>query len=138
MAGAIAIVAASVLPVATSNPVILNGIAGATITQNQPLYLDSATNTLKLADANDATAYQVVGLSLNAASAGQRVSYQTSGIITMGSTQLAGNDVWLYSTAGTMTVTPADLVSNFYNVHIGTYLTTTTVLINITIGGLIA
>lgn len=138
MAGAISIVAASVLPVATSNPGILNGIAGATITQNQPLYLDAATNTLKLADANDASAYQVVGLSLNAASAGQKIAYQTSGIITMGSTQLAGNDIWLFSTAGTMTVTPGDLVSNFYNVHIGTYLTTTTALINITIGGLIA
>lgn len=135
---AISITASAVLPVTTSNPNVISGIAGAAITQGQPIYLDSATNTLKLADANDAAAYQVVGVSINAASSGQKVSYQSSGIITIGSTQLAGNDLWLFSTAGTMTVTPADLVSGFYNVHIGTYLTTTTVLLNITIGGLIA
>lgn len=135
---AISITASAVAPVMTSNPVINFGTAGATITQNQPLYLDATTNTLKLADGNDAAAYQVVGVSLNAASSGQIVSFMRSGILTMGSTQLAGNDLWLYSTAGTMTVTAADLVSGFYNVHLGTYLTTTTALINITIGGLIA
>lgn len=135
---AISITASAVAPVTSSNPVINTGIAGATITQGQPLYLDSTTNTLKLADANDATAYQAIGVSLNAASAGQQVSFQKSGIITIGSTQLAGNDLWLYSTAGTMTVTAGDLVSGFYNVHLGTYLTTTTVLLNITIGGLLA
>lgn len=135
---AISIVAASVLPVLSSNPIINTGIAGATITQNQPLYLDATTNTLKLADANDATAYQVVGLSLNAASAGQQVSFLRSGIITMGSVQLAGNDIWLYTTAGTMTVTASDVASGSYAVHIGNYLTTTTALININIGGLYA
>lgn len=135
---AISITASAVAPVATSNPIIRTGTAGTTITQGQPLYLDATTNTLKLADGNDAAAYQVVGISLNAASSGQQVAFIVSGILTVGSTQLAGNDLWLYSTAGTMTVTAADLVSGFYNVHLGTYLTTTTALINITIGGLIA
>lgn len=134
---AISITAASVLPVTSSNPTILTGVAGATITQNQPLYID-ASGTLQLADSNDASKYQVVGLSLNSALSGQQVSYLTRGTITMGSTQLAGDDIWLFTTAGTMTVTKSDVASGSYNVHIGTYLTTTTALINITIGGLVA
>jgi hypothetical protein len=54
------------------------GVAGATITQGQTLYLDPADNKLKLADANGAAALRVVeGISINAASAGQPITYIT-------------------------------------------------------------
>jgi hypothetical protein len=54
------------------------GVAGATITQGQVLYLDAVDNKLKLADANGAAALRVVeGISLNAASAGQPITYIT-------------------------------------------------------------
>lgn len=52
------------------------GIAGATITAGQPLYYDSATSTLKLADANVSTTLaNVVGIALGGYSSGQKVEY---------------------------------------------------------------
>jgi hypothetical protein len=54
------------------------GTAGVTITQGQVLYLDAADGKLKLADANGAAAARVVeGIAINAAAAGQPISYIT-------------------------------------------------------------
>lgn len=78
------ITATQVLPV-TDSTGIATGIAGATITAGQSLYLDATTSTLKLAQA-DGTAAEaaVVGVSLHAASAGQPISYATTGELTLG------------------------------------------------------
>ena len=79
------------------------GIAGATITAGQTLYLDSATNTLKLADADSTAAIAtVVGISLNGASAGQPVEYQSVGSITIGAgaSMTVGEIYVLSDTAG--------------------------------------
>ncbi len=69
----LSITAANVIPGARTRP--QDGIAGATITQGQLLYFDSASGTYKLADADaSATTAAVVGYAANAASAGQTVS----------------------------------------------------------------
>lgn len=136
---AIAIVAASVIP--SVNAIIKRGIAGATITQGQPVYLDAADSyKVKLADSDGSQAIStVVGISTTSASAGQYVEYcESDPSFTPGSTQLAGDDVWLFDAAGGLTITKADLEAGDYVVHLGTYLTTTTMNLKITIGGVIA
>lgn len=140
MAGAISITASAFSPSALAT--INYGIAGATITQGQPLYIDTAnSNVLKLADSNTGglIAATVCGLATQSVSAGQRVGYVVQDPnLTIGSTQLAGNDLWLFTTAGTMTVTASDVASGSYAIHLGNYTTTTTVNLLITIGGLYA
>lgn len=136
---AISITASAVLP--SANAIIKSGIAGATITQGQALYSDSTDSyKLKLTTTATLAAATCVGLALNAASSGQKVDYVVSDpALVIGSTQLSGDDVWLFdATPGALTITQADLESGDYKVHLGTYTSTTTVNLNITIGGLIA
>lgn len=138
---AISIVAASVLP--SSSAIIRRGIAGATITQGQAIYVDSANSyVLKLTTTASALAAGSagIGIALNAASSGQPVDYVVSDpAFTPGSTQLSGDDVWLFdTTAGALTITKGDLESGDYVTHMGTYISTTTMNLNPTLGGLIA
>lgn len=136
---AISITASAVVP--SSNAIIKSGTAGATITQGQALYIDSTdSNKLKLCTTATLAQATCVGLAVNAASSGQKVDYVTQDpSLTIGSTQLSGDDIWLFDTTpGALTITAADLESGDYKVHIGTYISTTAVNLNITIGGLIA
>ncbi len=64
---AISITAANVLH--SSSATIFTGTAGATITQGQPIYLDTVTNTYKLANA--LTNSPVAGVAMVGASANQ-------------------------------------------------------------------
>jgi hypothetical protein len=76
------ITASSVVP--TSTTVVASGTAGATITQGQTLYADAtASNQLKPAANTSVATAVVVGIALNAASAGQPVDYAVSGDLTM-------------------------------------------------------
>jgi hypothetical protein len=78
-----------------------NGTAGASITAGQSIYLDSATSTLKLADADaSATTAQAVGIALHAAASGQPLQYLTGGLITIGGTVVAGQMYGVSATAG--------------------------------------
>jgi hypothetical protein len=72
------VTAASVL--ASSTATKRDGVAGATITAGQALYLDSSDQTLKLADSNSGTAAArtVVGISLNGGATGQPIKYCTA------------------------------------------------------------
>lgn len=139
MAGAISITASGFFPSAQAQ--IAYGIAGAAITQGQALYIDTAnSNVLKLADSNlSPLGATVCGLACQSVAAGQRVGfvYQDPNLA-LGSTQLSGADVWLFSAAGNLTVTAADVSSGCYSVHVATYISTTNVNLNITIGGLVA
>lgn len=64
-----------------------SGIAGASITAGQALYLDTATDTWKLADANGAAALNVLGgIALNSASSGQPIFVATDGTLDPGFT----------------------------------------------------
>ncbi len=78
------------------------GVAGATITAGQVLYLDSVTNTLKLADANaSAATAAAVGIAAHGAYAAQRLSYvAVDSLFTPGGTMTVGQRYFLSATAG--------------------------------------
>lgn len=60
-------------------------IAGATITAGQTLYLDTTTNTIKLAVVTTSAATATVcGIALHGALAGQPITYQKGGNIILG------------------------------------------------------
>lgn len=132
---AIAITASGVFASSTATRAM--GIAGVAITQGQPLYLDTATATLKLADADAASpAFTVAGISLNAAAIGQPVDYviqDTS--FTLGATILAGDTLWLSPTAGGITKTVGDLTTGVNVVVLGVMSSTTTAIVNFIQGG---
>lgn len=136
----ITITASSVLP--SANATIALGVAGATITQGQVVYIDTAaSNVLKLADADLSTAAAVVtGIALSAGSTGQVIRYATEdpAFVLGGAAMLAGDDVWLSDTAGGLTKTRAELEAGDTIVHMGVMTSTTVMNLKITIGGVIA
>lgn len=114
---ALVITAAQVLPDDTGSQE--NGTSGATITPGQSCYLDTATNTYKLFDANLTsanTAEPVV--SLNTASAGQPLKVQKSGTMTLGAgaSPVAGTIYVAGATAGD--IAPAADVASGWRVTI--------------------
>ena len=79
----LSITAAQVLPDPSGD--VYNGIAGATITAGQSVYLDATTTTVKLADADaSAAAAAAIGIALHAATSGQPIRVQRSGTPTLG------------------------------------------------------
>lgn len=97
------ITAANVAPYTGSyGPSVLGrGTAGATITAGQAIYLDSATSTLKLADADSSTATAYgVGIALHAALSGQPLTYVYGGYYTPGATLTKGAFYCVSATAG--------------------------------------
>lgn len=102
------------------------GIAGATITAGQVVYLDAADNKYKLADTDSATAAvrSPVGIALHAALAGQPLVILTSGLITIGATLLAG--VFYYLSGNPGGICPvADVAAGDYPCVIGGATSTT-------------
>ncbi len=96
---AFSITAANVLH--SSSATIFTGTAGATITQGQPLYLDTVTNTYKLANA--LTNSPVAGIAMVGASANQdMVICSRDPNFSPGFTINAGNFVLVGNTAGTL------------------------------------
>ena len=92
------ITAASVLP--GSSATILSGIAGVAIAAGQALSRAS-TGNFALADNNAAApANSLVGVALNNAAAGQPVSVQVAGDITIGATVSKGAAYYAGDTAG--------------------------------------
>jgi hypothetical protein len=137
---AISITAANVLKSSTGS--VANGIAGASITAGQAVYIDTGdSNKIKLADANGtAPANTFAGIALNAATAGQPVSYCTNDTagFTIGATVLAGDTIWLSPTAGGLTKTFADLTTLDKVIVVGVMLTTTTMNLTPVTGGVLA
>ncbi len=96
---ALSVTATSVLPGSDAN--IADGIAGASITAGQVLYLDSTTNTLKLAQCDGTTAEATVaGIAMNGGATGQTIRYAKGGTITIGGTIAAGTPYVVSATAG--------------------------------------
>jgi len=120
----LSITAANCVPSAGS--LIEWGTSGATITAGKPIYLDSSTNTWKLADNNDATAAvrQATAMSLTGSSAGQPLAYMRSGSLTLGATMTAGTVYYLSATAGGICPV-ADLSTGHYVQTIGVATSTT-------------
>ena len=110
---ALSVTAANVITTATT----LNNsyLSGAAITAGQAVYLDTATSTWKLADA-DATAPLAVvgGVAMNSApAAGQPISVLTSGNYNPGATVTKGVFYCAGTTAGSI-VPYSDLASTNY------------------------
>jgi len=77
------------------------GMAGATIVPGNVLYLDSTTNTLKLADGDLDTESIVVGIALDSAISGRVCTYAPPGaVINIGATVTLGTIYVLSLTAG--------------------------------------
>jgi len=115
----IVITAANVVP--GDGAVVYSGTAGATITQGQALYKEAASGTYKLADSNAATAEArtPVGIALNAASAGQPISFQKSGPITIGGTLTPGVAYYLSAANAGGICAVADLTTGDYPALLG-------------------
>jgi hypothetical protein len=112
------ITAANVL--AGSGAKKVTGVAGVAVTAGQAVYLESATNTYKLADNDSATAEvrSVAGIALHAAGSGQPLTILTSGPITIGATTAVGIVYCLSSTPGGICPS-ADIATGDYNTIIG-------------------
>ncbi len=131
------ITAASVLP--GSGAKKINGTAGVAVTAGQVLYLEAATNTLKLADNDSATAgvRVPVGIALHAAAAGQPLTYLAAGPITIGATVAVGIVYILSSTAGGIAPV-ADVGAGDYNSVIGIGTSTSVIDVKIHSAGAVS
>jgi hypothetical protein len=96
------------------------GVAGATVTAGQAVYLDSTTSTLKLAQ-SDGTAAETdaVGIALHAAGSGQPLFYAAQGaVINIGATTSKATTYVVATTAGGV-APQADLTSGNRIVRLG-------------------
>lgn len=99
----IVVTAAKVGLVDPQKAITFNGIAAAAITKGQLVYMDTS-GTIGVADANDAGKQQARGIALNAAGAGQAVTYVKEGAVygyTL-TTQAYSAPLYLSNTAGAM------------------------------------
>jgi hypothetical protein len=124
---------------ASAKAVRKTGTAGATITAGQVLYLDSATNKLKLADANGTgDQLSVAGIALNGASDGQPLNYvESDPALIIGAAVLAGVNYCLSDTPGGI-CTDDDKIAGDTMINLGPGTTTTTINLAPSKGGVIA
>lgn len=128
------ITAASVIPGA--NATKETGIAGATVTAGQTVYKEAATGQFKLADSNSATAEvrTPYGIALHASLAGQPLTVQTSGQITIGATVAVGTAYMQSETPGGIQPA-ADIATGEYATLIGFAITAAIIDIRIVASG---
>lgn len=124
----IVVTAASVLK--GSDALIEQGTAGEAITQGQAVYLDSADGKLKLSDNNATGKKTVRGIALNAASAGQPITIQRSGDLTLNAVLTAGARYYLSGTAGGI-MPEADLTTGMDVVQLGLAKSTTVLALDV-------
>lgn len=97
--------------------VVRNAVAGVAIAAGQGIFLDPATNTWKLADADvGAAAAPLQAVAGNTAGVGQLVDpIIEDGDFTHGLTGVvSGDHVWVFNTAGAWTKTQADLIATWF------------------------
>ena len=113
------------------------GVAGATITAGQVVYLETASNMLKLAD-NNSTDIEVRtprGIALNGAATGQPIAVIRSGQVAIGGTLVANVAYYLSDTPGGICAV-ADLAAGEYPTLLGMAKTATSLDVHIyTTGG---
>lgn len=119
-----------------ANAITETGIAGATITAGQVVYLEASSGKYKLADCDSPTAEvrRPRGIALNGASDGQPLSVLRSGDVTIGATLTAGIAYYLSGTPGGIAPV-ADLGSGDYPTVIGIAESTSVLHVNITESG---
>lgn len=107
------------------------GLFGATVTAGQAVYLDSTTNSYKLADANDTAATATFrGIALNGGVSGQPAAIAYGGLVTMGAASVVAGEIYVIgATAGA--IYPADdLASGWTTSIIGVAATTSAIYVN--------
>jgi hypothetical protein len=118
---AISITAANVLH--SSSATIFTGTAGATITQGQPVYLDTVTSTYKLANA--LTNNPVAGLSMvSTANQQDIVVCSRDPNLNIGAVLTTGNVILVGNTAGTLQPYE-DRTTGWYVTSLGVMISTT-------------
>lgn len=122
--------------IAGAGAAVSRGVAGATVTAGQTVYLDTATGKWKLADNNSATAAVRApgGIALNGASDGQPLAVLTEGPITIGAALTAGVAYYLSDTPGGICPV-ADLGAGEYPTVIGIASSTTVLKVAINSAG---
>lgn len=101
------------------------GVAGVAVTAGQVVYLDSATSTIKLADADASSATAaVVGIALHGALTSQPIVYQTGGALTINAVLTAGKVYVVSATAGAI-APAADLTTGWRTSVLGIAVSTT-------------
>lgn len=132
----IAITAANV--VAGSTATTETGVAGASITAGQVVYLDETTGKYGLADTDSATAAvrKPRGIALHAASENQPLKICKAGPITIGGTVAAGVAYYLSGTAGGICPI-ADVATGDYPSIIGMGISTSVIQVDIQAPGVI-
>lgn len=130
----ITVTAANVVP-GTTGAEFENGTFGATVTAGQTVYLDSSTNTYKLADAN-ASVYtaNMRGIAMNGGASGQKAVIQRKGRYTVGGTVVVGTIYVVSGTAGGI-APAADLVSGWYTGIVGIGVTAAIIDLQPNFGG---
>lgn len=125
----LSITAASVVPGTGARTA--TGTAGETLTAGQPIYLKSADSRLWRADANASAATAVAkGIALHGASAGQPLTYVTSGDLNPGATATVGKLYVVSANAGG--IAPVDdLASGHYVTVLGIGTTSTNIAVGV-------
>ncbi len=132
----IVITVASVVP--GTGAAYVTGIAGAAILQGQTVYLDSTTNTVKLAKANTTVlTAAVVGIAVDAALTGQAVTYQTAGNLAFGAILTAGRVYVCSGTAAGGICLANDLTTGWWCSILGIASTTSNLVLGIQNSGLV-
>jgi hypothetical protein len=135
----LSITAASVL--ASTSATKAEGVAGATITAGQSLYIDTAdSNKLKLYDADGSSPVNVfAGIALHGAATGQPIKYATKDpSFTPGFAALAGDSIYGSDTPGGVTKTFSELETADVVTSLGVMTSTTVMNLNPVRGGAIA
>ncbi len=108
--------------------------AGATLTAGQPVFYDTATAKVKLADANDATKLPCVGITLNGAATGQPVAVASQDpLFHPGATLVTGQTYCAGNVAGTI-VPISDLTAGDYPQILFVAISTSVAILNLTAG----
>lgn len=114
----LSITAASVAKVSGN---VFTDTSAVAITAGQAIYKDTSgtSDVMRLADADaSATTAAVKGIALHACAAGQPITYQIDGDITIGATPTVGQVYVLSATAGGIAPV-SDLTANWYTSIIG-------------------
>lgn len=128
----ISVTAANVQP-GTATP--SNGFFGATVTAGQSVYLDSSTNTYKLADADlSAAAANCAGIALNGGSSGQPATVAVDGPYTVGGTVVVGKVYVVSATAGGIAPS-TDLATGMWTTVLGVGISATQISLKRQVSG---
>lgn len=121
----------------TANTVTANVTYGATVAVGETVYLDTADNEHKLADANDTAPKAVVrGIAITAGGDGEAGIIATGGsVILTGATLAVGENYVQSATAGKL-APEADLTTNDYCTTIGRAATSTQLDIDLSASGI--